>query len=83
VVEARPGQASVEPAGDGVYRMVLPTVVAARERVSQNQRFRLGNLVPGRYVILARYAGSPVSTSLEVSVAPGRVVDVDLPDTCK
>jgi hypothetical protein len=82
VVEARPGQTSVKPVGHGVYQMVLPTVVVARERVGQNQRFRLGNLVPGRYVILARYTGGNVSTLLEVTVAPGQVAEVDLPNTC-
>jgi hypothetical protein len=82
VVEALPGQTNVKPAGHGVYQMVLPTVVAARERVAQNQQFRLGNLVPGRYVILARYAGGNVSTLVEVSVAPGQVAEVDLPNTC-
>jgi hypothetical protein len=82
VVEALPGQTSVMPVGHGIYQMVLPTVVAVRERVGQNQKFWLGHLVPGRYVILARYAGGNASTSLEVSVAPGQVVGVDLPNTC-
>jgi hypothetical protein len=83
VVEALPGQWSVKPAGHGVSRMVLPNVVAAREHVSQNQRFRLDNLAPGRYVVLAHYAGGNVSTSLEVSVVPGQVAEVDLPNICK
>ncbi len=82
-VEALPGQQHLKPAGRGVYRVVLPAVVAARDRVAQNQEFRLAYLAPGRYVILARYAGGSVSTSLDVSVVPGRVAEVDLPDTCK
>ena len=82
VVEALPGQKHLKPAGDGIYRVVLPSVVAARERVSQNQRFRLDDLAPGRYVILAQYAGGNASTSLDVSVASGQVADVELPDAC-
>lgn len=82
VVEALPGQEHPTSAADGTYWMVLPTTVAARERVSQNQQFRLDDLTPGRYVILAQYAGSNASTYLAVSVAPGRVTEVDLPDTC-
>jgi hypothetical protein len=82
VVEALPGQEHLKAAGDGTYRVVLPDVVAARERVSQNQRFQLDDLAPGRYVILAQYAGGDVSTSLAVSVAPGQVAEVDLPNTC-
>jgi hypothetical protein len=83
LVEALPGQEHPTTAADGTYRVVLPTVIAARERVSQNQAFELGDLAPGRYVILAHYARSIVSTYVNVSVAPGQVVMVDLPDTCK
>jgi hypothetical protein len=82
-VEALSGQEYLKPAGDGTYQVVLPTVVAERERVSQNQKFRLDHLAPGRYVILAQYTGGNVSTSLDVSVAPGKVAEVDLPNTCK
>jgi hypothetical protein len=82
-VEALSGQEYLKPAGDGTYRVVLPTVVAERERVSQNQKFRLDHLAPGRYVILAQYTGGNVSTSLDVAVAPGKVAEVDLPNTCK
>lgn len=82
-VEALGGQEYLKPVGDGTYRVVLPTVVAARERVSQNQKFRLDHLAPGRYVILAQYTGGNVSTSLDVSVAPGKVAEVDLPNACK
>ncbi|MGH3228410.1 MAG: carboxypeptidase-like regulatory domain-containing protein [Streptosporangiaceae bacterium] len=77
------GQEYWKAAGDGTYRVVLPTVVAARERVSQNEAFELDDLAPGRYVILARYTGSNTSTYVDVSVAPGQVVTVNLPDTCK
>jgi hypothetical protein len=82
LVEALPGQRHSETAADGTYRVVLPTAVAARERVSQNQEFRLDHLAPGRYVILADYTGGNVSTFLDVSVAPGKVAEVDLPNTC-
>lgn len=81
-VEALPGREYLRPVGDGIFRLVLPTVVAARERVSQNQQFRLDHLPPGRYVILADYTGGNVRTSLDVSVAPGKVAEIDLPDTC-
>lgn len=83
VVEALPGQWYSQTAADGTYRVVVPTVVASRERVSQNEAFELDDLAPGRYVILAQYAESIVSTYVNVSVAPGQVVMVDLPDTCK
>jgi hypothetical protein len=82
-VEALSGQERVKPASHGVYQLVLPTVIAARERVSQNQKFRLDHLAPGRYVILAQYAGSNATTSLDVSVTPGQVADILLPDVCK
>ena len=82
VVEALPGQELQEPVGDGNYRVVLPAVVAARDRVSQNQQFRLDDLAPGRYVILAQYAPGGASTSLEVSVAAGQVAKVYLPNPC-
>jgi hypothetical protein len=83
LVEALPGQEHPETAADGTYRVVLPTAVASRERVSQNEAFELDDLAPGRYVILAQYAGGNVSTYVDVSVAPGQVVMIDLPDTCK
>jgi len=83
VVEALPGQEHSTTAADGTYRVVLPTVVASQERVSQNEAFELDDLAPGRYVILAQYAGGNGSTYADVSVAPGQVVMVDLPDTCK
>jgi hypothetical protein len=83
LVEALPGQAHPETAADGTYRVALPAVVASRERVSQNEAFELGDLTPGRYVILAQRAGDDLSTYVNVSVAPGQVVMVYLPDTCK
>jgi hypothetical protein len=82
-VEALGGQEYLKPVGDGTYRVVLPTMVAARDRVSQNQKFLLDHLAAGRYVILAQYSGGNVSTSLDVSVAPGQVAEIDLPNTCK
>jgi hypothetical protein len=82
-VEALPGRVSLKPVGHGTYRLVFPTSVAVRQRVSENQEFRLARLTPGRYVILAQYAGGNVTTSLDVPVAPGTVAEVDLPDTCK
>jgi cell wall-associated NlpC family hydrolase len=83
LVEALPGQEYWKTAADGTYRVVLPAVVASRERVSQNEAFELDDLAPGRYVILAQYTGGNMSTHVNVSVAPGQVVTVDLPDTCK
>jgi hypothetical protein len=82
-VEALPGREYLKPVGHGTYRLVLPTVVAARERVSENQKFRLDRLAPGRYVILAQYAGGNATTFSDVSVAPGTVAEVDLPNMCK
>jgi hypothetical protein len=82
-VEALPGQEHVEPAGHGVYHLILPTVIAARESVSQNQKFRLEDLAPGQYVILALYADGNGTTSADVSLGPGQVADVLLPDLCK
>ena len=81
-VKALRGREYLKPLGGGSYRVVFPAVLAARERVSQNQQFRLDHLAPGRYVILAEYTGGNVSTSLDVSVAPGKVAEVDLPNTC-
>jgi hypothetical protein len=83
LVEALPGQEHPETAADGTYRVVLPTVVASRERVSQNEAFELDDLAPGRYVILAQYAGGNASTYMDVLVAPGQAVTVYLPNTCK
>jgi hypothetical protein len=83
LVEALPGQVHLETAADGTYRVVLPAEIAARERVAPNEAFRLDNLAPGWYVILAQYTGLAVSTHVEVSVVPGQVVTVDLPDICK
>jgi hypothetical protein len=82
IVEALPGHEHWKPLGGGNYQQVLPTVVAARDRVSQNQQFWLGDLAPGRYVILARYTPGDMSTFLDVSVAPGQMVKVDLPNRC-
>ncbi len=81
-VEARRGKEYLKPVGGGISDWVFPAAVAARERVSQNQQFRLGRLSPGRYVILAHYAGGNAITWLDVSVIGGRTADVDLPDTC-
>ena len=81
-VEALRGREYLKPLGGGSYRMVFPAVVAARERVSQNQKFRFYHLSPGRYVIQAQYTGGNVSTWLDVSVAAGRTADVDLPNRC-
>jgi hypothetical protein len=76
------GDFQLRPGAEVIICRLMPPLVA-RERVSQNQQFRLDDLAPGRYVILAQYAGGNVSTSLEVSVAPGQVAEVDLPNTCK
>ena len=81
-VEALRGREYLKPLGGGSYRMVFPAVVAARERVWQNQQFRFDHLSPGRYVFLARYTGGDVSTWLDVSVAAGKTASVDLPNVC-
>jgi hypothetical protein len=81
-VEALRGQEHWMPVGHGTWLLVLPALVAARESVAQNQQFRFGHLAPGRYVIRARYSGGNVSTYLNVLVAAGKVVDVDLPNIC-
>jgi len=82
-VEALRGREYLKPLGGGSYRIVFPAVVAARERVSQNQKFRLGRLSPGRYVILAHYAGGNAITWLDVSVIAGRTADIYLPNVCQ
>lgn len=82
-VEALRGHEHQKPMGDGVSQIVFPTAIAARERVSQNQKFRFDHLASGPYVILARYAGGNVVTSLDVSAAAGQIVNVYLPNTCK
>ena len=82
LVEALPGQPHPQAAADGTYRVVLPAVVAAQQRVSRNREFKLDDLVPGWYVILAQYTGGGASTHADVSVGPGQVVMVELPNTC-
>ena len=81
-VEALRGREYLTPLGGGSYRIVFPAVIAARERVSQNQRFRFDHLSPGKYVILAQYAESYASTSLDVSVIAGKAADIYLPNVC-
>jgi hypothetical protein len=82
-VEALRGREHEKPVGDGVSQTVFPAAVAARERVTQNQKFRFDHLAPGHYVIWARYAQGNVVTSLDVSLAAGKIVNVDLPNTCR
>ena len=82
IVEALRGKEYLKPVGGGISRRVFPAAVAARERVSQNQKFRFDRLSPGQYVILARYAGGNAITWLDVSVIAGRTADVDLPNMC-
>jgi hypothetical protein len=82
-VEALRGHEHQKPMGDGVSQTVFPAAIAARERVSQNQKFRFDHLASGPYVILARYAGGTAITSLDVSAAAGKIVNVDLPNACK
>jgi hypothetical protein len=82
-VEALPGHEHWKPLGGGDYRIVFPNVIAARERVSENQKFRFDHLPPGKYVILAHYAGGNVSTSMDVSVIAGGTADLYLPNVCK
>lgn len=82
-VQALRGQEHQKPMGDGISRIVWPTVIAAQERVSQNQKFRLDHLAPGRYVILAHYVPGNVTTSLGVLAAAGQMITIELPNTCK
>jgi hypothetical protein len=81
--EALRGHEHQKSMGEGVSQTVFPIAIAARERVSQNQKFRFDDLAPGPYVIWARYAGGNAITSLDVSAAAGQIVNVDLPNTCK
>jgi len=64
------------------YRLVLPATVAARQHVRENQRFSF-NLPPGRYVLVGRYDNSGAMTDLDVTIAMGKVLHRDLPNTCK
>jgi len=43
-VEALRGREYLKPLGGGSYRIVFPAVVASRERVSQDQKFRFDHL---------------------------------------
>ncbi len=63
------------------YRLVLPTAVAARQHVSQNQKFSL-DLPPGQYVLVARYDDGGGITFLDVSVTAGRVLHRNFPNVC-
>ncbi len=63
------------------YRLVLPTAVAARQHVSENQRFYF-DLPPGQYVLVGRYADGNATTLLDVSISAGRVLHENLPDFC-
>jgi hypothetical protein len=81
-VEALRGREYQKPAGHGNYQMVMPTTVAARERVGPNQEFRLDRLPPGRYVILAQYTRGGAITFRDLSVSAGRIADLTLPNTC-
>jgi len=82
-VEALRGRQYLKPVDRWTSRFVFPAAVAARERVAQNQKFRLSSLSPGQYVILAHYARGNGITWQDVSVIGGRSADVDLPDMCK
>ena len=82
-VTALGGRVTLKPAdGNGGYLRVLPTAVAARQHVAQNQKFSF-DLPPGRYVLVGRYDRGDFTTFLEVSIAAGRVLHRDLPDLCK
>ena len=64
------------------YRLVLPTTVTAWQHVRENQKFSF-NLPPGRYVLVGRYDNSGTTTYLDVTIATGKVLHRDLPNTCK
>jgi hypothetical protein len=64
------------------YHLVLPTTVAARQHVSENQKFYF-DLPPGQYVVVARYDRDGAMTFLDVSISARRVLHENLPDLCK
>jgi hypothetical protein len=67
----------------GGEAQVLPTDVAARQHVNENEAFRFA-LVPGRYVIMAAYDDSGgMQTFLDVDLQPGATLHRNLPDVCK
>lgn len=81
-VTALHGRETWKPNGDGTYRLLLPTTVAARQHVSQNRKFYF-DLPPGRYVLVATYDRGDATTYLGVSIVAGRVLHQNLPDLCK
>ncbi len=66
-VEALRGHEHQRPIGEGVSHTVFPTAIAARERVSQNQKFRFDHLASGPYVIWGPVRGG------QCDYVPGRV----------
>ena len=77
------GQVSWRNAGAGNIEAIFPTTVASHQEVGANGLywFVLG---PGDYVLVGRYSSSGASVSpwAEVSVRPGLLAHVDVPDMC-
>lgn len=66
----------------GVYHVVLPKRVVARQTVSRNHTYHF-RLAPGRYVLRARYAGSSnVHPFVKVKVTAGAFVQANVPNMC-
>jgi|HubBroStandDraft_1064217.scaffolds.fasta_scaffold304672_2 hypothetical protein len=82
-VTAYRGQPTYKKIAPGAYRMVLPTTFAARQYVGRNQRFDL-ELAPGHYFLVATYDGSGnVGCFLDVQIAAGTTLRVNMLDVCK
>lgn len=82
-VVALRGVERLRPIRAGEEQVVLPTAVAARQHVNQNQRFRFV-LAPGPYVLVATYAESGAGrTFLDLRVTSGATVQQNLRDICK
>ena len=68
--------------GSGVSKDVLPTDVAATEALAVNGTYWF-ELDQGSYVLQARYAsGATVVTWVELTVPPGSLQHVDVPNRC-
>lgn len=81
-VTAFRGWETLKPVGHGTYRLQFPAAIAARQHVSENQKFYF-DLPPGRYVLVARYDRGNAMTFRDVSISAGQVLHRDLPNTCK
>lgn len=81
-VTALRGKTGLRKVADG-YQEVLPTSVARRVHVNENQPFQL-QLPPGDYVIVGAYDDHDSgTTSLSLTLAPRTTLHRNLPDICK